>query len=300
MPASLRTLLTVVAAVLALVGIVGVASGAAKDDGDDVATAGGDTTTTIAGTDLTLGDATTTIPGAATTTIKGGATGTTVKPTGPTTTVATSATDACNEPPAANTNPGAMAAPAVGVYTYVSCTDPGKSQETTVRAGQDGGGKVRREISANFGGFSGTFVTAYGGGVTEEVIRISAAGTQLVCDLNPDVVEYPAMLSVGVTWATKSKCKVKSSFGEAEITYEYSGKVTGRKTVTIGGTAVTTWVVETIQKFGSPQGSGTATSVRYYDPTRGYDLFVRATGKDPDGKEMTESARLASLTPRPL
>lgn len=298
LPAGLRTLLTAVAAVLALVGLVGVATGAADDSGDDLGTAGATTTTALGGSDLTLGgDSSTTVPSGPSTTAGGGTTATTAKPTGPTTTVAAVETDACGAPPAAATNPGPIVAPAVGIYTYVACDDPAKSQDTTVRAGQDGGGKLRREISGTFGGFTGTLTTAYGGGVLEEVLKIQAFGNTIVCDFNPDVVEYPASLNVGAQWSTKSSCTASG----VKLTYDFTGKISGRKTVTVGGTPVTTWVVEVVQNFSAgQQGSGTVTSTRYYDPSRGVDLYLNSTAKDGEGNTQTESLRLANLAPRPL
>lgn len=297
MPAALRTLLTVVAAVLALVGIVGVASGAA-DDGEDVSTAQDQTTTTFAGSDTTLpGETTTSVAGGTATTTNGGSPGTTARPSGPATTVAALQSDACGAPPAATSNPGPIVAPAVGVYSYVSCDDPAKSQDTTVRPGKDGGGKLRREISAAFGGFNGTLTVAYGGGVVEEVLTIQAFGNTIVCDFNPDVVEFPASLEVGTQWSTKSSCTASG----AKLDYEFIGKIVGRSTVTVGGTAVKTWVVEATQSFSAgAQGSGTVTSTRYYDPSRGIDVFIKSSAKDNQGNEQTTRIRLASLTPKPL
>lgn len=296
LPASLRTVLIVAAAALALVGAGGLATGAA--DGDDLTTAGNQSTTTLAGTDSTLGvgsDTTTTTTASTATTVRG-APATTAKPGGTTgTTVAAVETNACATPPDSAGNPGAIQAPALGIYSFVSCADGSPVDDETIREGASGGGKVRRLISHTQQGVQLTETVAYGPeGVIQESLNVTAFGQQANCDWNPDIVEYPANLSVGATWSVKSQCT--TSFGQFKV--EGTGKVLGRKTVTIGGTAVNTWVIETKIKLQTPQGNQQADELDYFDPSRGIDLYRKTVASDGEGGTVTVVRRLASLTPR--
>lgn len=301
LPASVRAVLIAVAGVLVLVGAGGLATGAA-DNTDDLATAGGSTTTTFSSTNSTLGRGsdvtTTTLPGATGTTAKA-PTATTAKPgsaTG-TTTVAAVDTNACASPPDSSTNPGAIVAPAVGTYSFVSCDDGSMVDTEKIREGSNGGGKLRRLVSHDQQGVQLTETVAYGPeGVLQEVLNVSAFGRQATCDWNPDILEYPANLSVGATWSVKSQCT--TSFGPFKV--EGTGKVVGRKTVSIGGTTVNTWVVQTQIKLQTPQGNQEADELDYFDPSRGIDLYRKTVASDGQGGKVTVVRRLASLTPGPL
>lgn len=298
LPASLRIVLVAVAAVLAAVGVGGLATGAA--DESDLTTAGSKTSTTLESTDFTLGvgnDTTTTAAGGTATTVAG-ATATTAKPGGATgTTVAAVDSNACASPPETSTNPGPIQAPAVGIYSYVSCGSDGAVDDQTVKEGTSGGGKVRRLVSHNQQGIQLTETIAYGSdGVLQEALNVAAFGQQASCDWNPDVVEYPANLSVGAQWSAKSSCT--TSFGQFKV--DATGKITGRRSVTVGGTSVNAWVVERHLNLKTPQGDQVADETLYYDPSRGVPLYRKAVTSDGNGGKITVVLRLASLTPKPL
>jgi hypothetical protein len=299
LPAPLRTVLIVVSALLAVVGGAGLATGAASDDGDDLSSAGGTTNTTLSVTDSspgTGGDArtdTTTSGSAATPTTAGrGLTGTTAKPAGPTTTVAAVETNACTAPDA-GTNPGPTQAPAVGVYSYVTCSDGSPGAETTIKAKSDAPGQIRRDVSVKFGPYDAFATQLYRGEVVQESLTINAFGQTVVCDWNPDVLVYPGDLSVGKTWSTKTSCAVAGR----KINFESAGKVLGRKQVTIGGTAVTTWAMETRVTVNAQGENGQATQLAYFDPARGIDLYQKNTVTS-GNESQTVEVRLANLTPR--
>lgn len=300
LPAGLRNLLVVAAAVLAIAGVGGLVTGAA--DGDELTAAGGTTDTTLGVTETTLGGdgspSATAVPGAPGTTTAAGSAATT-KPgggSGPATTVAAAQTNACNAPDS-STNPGPIQPPALGVYSFVSCEDGSLVDDETIRAGNSSDGKVRREISHNQQGVQLTETVAYSAqGVIQEMLNVSAFGQQARCDWNPDIVEYPANLAVGTTWSVKSQCT--TTFGPFKV--DGTGKVLGRKAVTIAGTAVNTWVVETKVKLETPQGNQEAEELDYFDPARGIDLYRKTVASDGEGGKVTIVRRLASLTPKPL
>ncbi len=297
-PASLRTLLVAVAAVLALVGGIGVATGAADDGGDDVTTAGGKTTTTLTVTDDTIGGAedgttTTALAGVGGTTTTGKS-GSSTKPGSTATTIVSSESNACGAPPASTTDPGPIQPPAVGVYKYVLCSDGSAAESQGVREGQSGGGRTRRSIDVKFGNLTGQATVAYGAeGVLQEVLDIPAY--RVHCDWNPDVVQYPAALSVGATWTSKSSCTAPPA-GKIELTG--TGKITGRVMVTVGNVTVNAWVVEgTITTTAAGQ-TNTIKETDYFDPTRGIELYKKTVAPDGQGGTITAVRRLASLTPQ--
>jgi hypothetical protein len=299
MPASLRTVLIAVAGVLALVGATGLVTGAAN--ADDTTTATGRTTTTTASdTDATLGldgdaSTTTTIAGSTTTTAKGSAT--TAKPgTTATTAVVASESNACTAPD----GPGAAAtteAPPLGVYSYVNCTDGSQTADDKVEAGSNADGKTRRRVTASRSGVSVTEIRSYvDGSVIEEGLEIVSPYGNIKCDLKPDVVITPAPLSLGKQWSGEGSCDAGPPVGK--ISFSGSGKVTGSKSVTIGGTAVRAWVLETQITVVAAGQTQKTNGVSYFDPSRGLDLFRKVSLKDAQGNDQTVSMRLASLTPR--
>ena len=102
-------------------------------------------------------------------------------------------------------------------------------------------------------------------------------------------------LSVGTQWSAKSSCT--TSFGQFKV--DATGKITGRRTVTVGGTAVNTWVVERHVSLSTPQGDQVVDEMSYYDPSRGVPVYRKAVTSDGQGGKITLVLRLASLTPRP-
>lgn len=292
MPASLRTVLIAVAAVLALVGVTGVATGAADNDSGHVAAVSSRTTTTLRNTDSNPGsfdDVTTTLPGVTTTV--GKTTGTTAKGGATATTVVSSESNAC----AAPDGPGAPAnstAPAVGVYSYVNCSDGSAGTDSKVEVGSAVDGKTRRRVTVSRQGSSITEIRSYtDGAVTLEGLDIASPYGTIHCDINPDVVETPGGLAKGKQWSGSGSCDQPAPIGK--ITFSGSGKVTGAKTVTIGGTAVQVWVIETTLKVTAAGQTQNTSAISYYDPSRGIDVYQQATVSG-----TTIQMRLASLTPR--
>jgi hypothetical protein len=289
---------TAVAVVLALIGVIGIAAGGGdKDEKKDVASNGTTTTSDASDTTLAPGVTEVTTPGATTTTAKAGTTGTTAK--GGTT--ATTDPTVCPNPPAATADPGAPQAPALGTYTYVSCSDSADTTEQKVTAGSTSGGVTRRNIATDAGGNNQTSTYAYTSqGTLFESLTVDPGQGQYNCDWQPDILQYPAALHVGSEWAADSKCDLKGSGPTpiAKLTLKASAKVTSKVQYTIAGTAVNTWVVEgqyTITGFG-PNPVNVKEKV-FYDPTRGLLLF-RHTEVMTGGTTQTNDTKLTSLTPK--
>ncbi|HUR78705.1 MAG TPA: hypothetical protein VMZ22_12220 [Acidimicrobiales bacterium] len=300
----LPTVVMALAIVLALIGVVGIAAGAAdKPDDDNVAVTGSTTTTTqVDGPSTTLpgyeGPSTTGADGTTATTRK--TSGTTSKPgsTGP--------TAACPAPPPATANPGPHQPPAVGTYTYASCSDSEDTEEQAVSAGASSGGVTRRNVSDNTSGFPQTATLAFGpSGVLLESLSVSAPQGKLNCDFQPDVVNYPPSISVGSQWTADSSCDLKQEGNPAtigKITIKGSGKVSGKVVVSVGGTSVNAWVVEgditlTFDVTGFGSGTTHVKSKDYYDPAHGVDVYRHAESTSQEGTETFEQ-RLVSLTPK--
>ncbi len=302
----LPTVITAIAVVLAVIGLGVAVSGAADKPADNkVASDDSSTTTTFVGDGGDVGtpgtDSATTTPTFArspTTTAK--STGTTAKSTTPTT-----ASAACAAPPGASADPGAQQAPAIGTYTYASCSDTSETSDMKVAAGTGGNGTARRVVSENTSGFAQTTTYAYGpSGVLLESLTVSTPRGPYTCDWDPDVVNYPPSLTVGTTWNTKSSCQLKNSQGvsQGELKLDGTGKVTGKVQFAVGSTSVNAWVIEatiklttTVTGFGSQ--TATVTSKDYYDPTRGLDVYRHSEGTSEQGS-VTRDERLTSLTPK--
>lgn len=299
MRSRLPTTMTVLALVLAVIGVGGVVSGAADDKpAGKLASTSATTTTSAVANSL--------LPGATVTTIASGgpatsarATGTTAKPT-----ATTAASAGCVVPAAATADPGTHQPPAIGTYTYASCTDGSQTSEMKVAAGTSGSGTTRRNVSEDAGGVPQTASLAYAGsGVLFESFTVQTPNGEFTCDWIPDLLNYPAALKVGTEWTTKSSCQLKDakgvSFGELQA--DGTGGVTGRVLVDVGGTAVNAWVIEGLlkltTKIAGGSGSTTITSKDYYDPKRGLDLYRHAETEGQEG-EFIRDERLTSLSPR--
>jgi hypothetical protein len=305
--ASSRTTFIVIGAaiVLALAGIVGIAIGGA-DDGDGDLTSSVGTTTTFDGDGGDTGGSDSTIapsdtaPGATTTTARRGTTATTLA--GPGTTVVTAA---CPVAPAASADPAASAtAPAVGTYTYASCTDSADTQESKIAAGSSGGGTTRRNVSSSAAGFEQTASIAYGpNGVLLESITINSPQGKLTCDWKPDVQNYPATLTTGTTWNADSSCDLKQETGASpgKLTLKATGKVTGKVAVNVSGTTVNAWVIESTIKLTTNVAFGSTTvnvnALSHYSTAHGLDVF-RHSQTQSEGGTITRDEHLVSLTPK--
>ncbi|MEY2469321.1 MAG: hypothetical protein QOF21_2019 [Actinomycetota bacterium] len=297
-PSPATVVLLAASVLLAVIGIGGVASGAADDDSDQperAATVDTDDTTT---TSLLETGATTTLLSSATT---AKATGTTVKK--PTATTSATPSGECTSTPA-SANPGAEQPPAIGTFTYVSCTDPNESTDIKIAEGQSGGGVTRREITVSEGGFMATTTTAFGAaGIIQEKLTIKANGLNLECDWNPDIVEFPADLSIGKSWSADSKCTTAPPYS---ITIHATGtrRISDRVAIKIAGTSVNAWVVNMTLKldFSGPSFSGgfNETGVSFFDPTRGLGLYDKSTFEGYgafQSEPMTTERHIKSLTP---
>jgi hypothetical protein len=308
----LPIVMVAIAIVLALIGIVGIASGWTDKPSKNLSSTGATTTTDPSGgfgggdggdtggdssgttlSTLAGGSGVTTTP----TTVKG-ATGTTVK-----------ASAACPEAPATATDPGPHTPPAVGRYTFVSCTDSSDTLETTITAGASSNGVTRRNVNQNLGGSQQTSSVAYGpNGVTIESLSFDTPQGRMTCDLNPDVQNYPADMHVGATWSSSSSCDIKSSAGAkfGTLKLDTTGKVSGKVSTSIAGPAINAWVVDgtititaTIPSFGTQKSH--VSEHGYYDPAHGIELYrhTEATSEGGSGEKIVRDDKLTSLTPKP-
>lgn len=289
---------TAVAVVLALIGVVGAVSGAADKSGDDKDVTAIDRTTTTEVTDNTL------LPGVTvtstsllagpTTTLKG-ATTTTAKPgTTATTTVAGGVGD-CPAGAAAGPDPAAaITPPAVGVYQFVSCTDSSKSADYTIAKGSTAD---RRLVTQEQAGVEQTTTVQYrGDGSYQESVTLGV-GFAVKCDWDPDVLQYPQPLANGKTWTVESKCTITTPQGNVTLRISGSGKVSGRVTTSVGGTAVNAWIVETVYKLSTPNGDVNASAREYFDPVHGLAVYRHVETKTAQGSG-TVDEKLKSLTPK--
>jgi hypothetical protein len=293
--------LIAVALVIALIGIVGVAFGAA-DKPSKVASTKSTTTTEFSGDGGDAGGASdqttlTTLPGATTTTVKG-APVTTSKPGATTSTTTLDGVGTCPVPAASNSNPGAEAAPAIGTYTYVSCTDSSDTTDVKIAAGDSKNGVTRREVTEQAGGFSQTATQAYGpNGILQEVLTINYGATPIKCDWNPDVLEFPAQLSVGAKWKADSKCTVAGPNGNTTLHLTADATVSGRVQAVIGGATLNCWVVDAhIVLDTGPNGSVDLTEHDHFDPAHGINVYRHSESKTPQGS-VTRVDHLKSITP---
>jgi len=297
----LPIVLIAVALVIALIGIVGVAFGAADKPSKNVA-ATKSTTTTEFSSDTTFPGETTTssvpgVPGATTTTVKG-APVTTSKPGSTTSTTTLDGVGTCTVPAASNSDPGAEAAPAIGTYTYVSCSDSSDTTDVKIAAGDSKNGVTRREVTEQAGGLSQTATQAYGpNGILQEVLTINYGATPIKCDWNPDVLEFPAQLSVGATWKADSKCTVTTPNGNTTLHLTADAKVSGRVQTVIGGATLNCWVVDAhIVLDTGPNGSVDLTEHDHFDPAHGINVYRHSESKSPQGS-ITRVDHLKSITP---
>jgi len=300
------TIVTAIAIVLALIGIGGVAFGAAdKPSDNEVASTDSTTTTSEFSTDSTLpGDTTTTTPAGSVTT-SGNKTATTKAPGTATTAGGSKAITGCNDAPATAADPGQAKPPAVGKYTFVSCTDSDDSVETSITAGNSSGGVTRRVINANEAGMQQSSTIAYGpNGVFIESLSFDTPQGRATCDLNPDVKNYPADIHVGSEWSTSSTCDIKTANGTkfGTIKLDSAGKITGKVATTVGGAAVNGWVAEgvidltaTIPSFGSQTSH--IVERGYYDAAHGIEVF-RHTEATSGSSKVVRDDKLVSLTPK--
>ena len=293
------TVVVALAIVLALIGVGGVAFGLANKPSKKVASTKS-TTTTEFGTETTLpGETTTTAAGAAggtPTTAKGGVTVTTAKPGGTTATTALDAVGDCPAPAASSTDPGAAQAPAIGTYTFVSCTDASDSTEVKVAAGPSGNGVTRRNITESQGGgsMSQTATEAYGpNGVLDEVWTIKSGVGDFKCDWNPDLLLFPAQLAVGKTWTSDSTCDVSGN----KLHITGTGKISGRVNVNVAGTTVNAWVVDATIKFSGGGNEVTETLHDYWDPAHGVNVYRNVQANTGQGS-ISRVDHLKSLTPK--
>jgi hypothetical protein len=306
----LPTVITAIAVVLAVIGLGGVVTGAADEPSDKVDSStrttfdgdGGD-----GGDGGDIGGSSSTLAGGTTTTTTPGASTTTAKPTATTSkSTATTSLAACPIPPAATADPGAQQPPALGTYTYMSCSNTAETTDMKVAAGASGNGVTRRLVSETEDGFGQTTTYAFGpSGVLLESLTVQSPQGPFTCDWNPDVVNYPPSLTLGKEWTAKSSCQLRDDKGvsRGQLELDGTGKVTGRVQVNIGGTNVNAWVIEgviklktTVTGFGSQ--TATVTSKDYYDPTRGIDLYRHAEGTTGPGGDEVRDERLTSLAPK--
>ncbi len=291
--------LLVIAIVLALIGVGGLAAGAADDNSNGSKSAGSATTTTTElSTDTSLPLVTVPVPSTGVTTTTRKTTATTKASTG--TTQAPAAACASS---AGSGNPGGPKAPAVGTYSYVSCTSDDKVN-VVVSAGNSSGGVTRRDIETQSQLGNITAHDAFGAdGAVQERATIKAFGFTLNCDWMPDIIEYPANLAVGTSWSADSQCNLGNG---AKIHATGTRKITSVATFTVGGTAVVVWVIDETQKLviTAPNRSPSnfsSTGTKLYDPSRGITVHEKAvseaSGADTQPPTTTEF-RLTSLTPK--
>ena len=298
----LTIVLISVALVLALAGLVGIASGAANKPSKKVASTQSTTTTENLGSGLSTGTSTTltTLPGVAgtTTTVKGATTATTAA----TTATTSPFTKDCPKPAASASDPGGNQPPLVGTYTYASCTDASDTTNVKVAAGKNSNGVTRRDVSEDAQGTPQTATEAWGpNGVLMEVLTINYGAVPITCDWQPDVLLFPAQLSVGKAWNADSKCTVQGPNGSTTIHFVANAKVSDRVNITIGATAVNTWVVDAdiTLETGQPGGAVTEHRTEYYDPARGLSILRRDVVKDQNGTDqVARFDHIVSLTPK--
>ncbi len=295
----LPTVITAIAVVLAVIGFGGLVSGAAEKPSDKVASSASSTTTTEVSTTLVAGATTTTTVGAGS-----GATTTTTKRT-----TATTGSGGPSGPPpgdcpspATATDPGPNQPPAVGTYVYVTC-DGKESSEKKVEAYQPRDPQ-RRLITQEIAGFTQTGTVFYGpNGNVEESFTVQGFVT---CDWKPDLLQWPTTVAVGATFATDSSCTISSPQGTATIRFAGTSTITGKVLVTVGSAAANAWSVYSTAKLTTQSkdkdgkeenNSIDIVATRYFDPTRGVDLYRHLETKGTQGSG-TVIERIKSLTPK--
>jgi hypothetical protein len=301
-PSRLPTVLVAVALVLALIGVGAVAFGAADKPSKKAASTGSTTTSTVFASDATIpGETTTTAAagstGGTTATTAKSSTGTTAKP-GTTATTSQDGVGDCPAGTASATDPGAAQAPAVGTYTYVSCTDSSDTSESKVAAAQSGNGVTRRTITEEAEqGASQTSTRAFGpNGVLDELWTIHSGLGDFRCDWNPDLLLFPAQLTVGKTWNVDSSCTIQTPQGNANLHVAGTGKISGRVQVSVGGTNVNAWVVDATIHVDAPGQTVDQTVHEYWDPAHGVAVYRNVKASTAQGS-VTRVDRLKSLTP---
>jgi len=265
-----------------------------------LAATGTTTTTTTPGYEFPASSTTSvlTVPATPLTTAK--TTGTTQKPATATTIAAAAA---CASTPTAGAA-GSSQAPAVGSYTYASCSGSGDAPTLKVGAGTNSAGVTRRTIESTSGLGDLTATDAFGpNGVIQESAKIVAFGFTLNCDWMPDITEYVAKLAIGSTWNVDSSCDLGSG---AKLRVVGSRKIIGAVQFNVGGTKLSAWVIDEKEKLtvtapGRPESNVNSTSTNYYDPVHGLTVYAKATTEASGAFEQpktTTETYLTSLTPK--
>ncbi|MEY2426391.1 MAG: hypothetical protein QOI61_1963, partial [Actinomycetota bacterium] len=152
-------------------------------------------------------------------------------------------------------------------------------------------------------GFEQTATVFYGpNGVFEESFTVAGVVT---CDWKPDMMQWPASVAVGTTFSIDSSCTIGSPQGSATIRFTGTSTVAGKVAVTIGGATANAWSVSSTghlmthskDKNGKEEDNNVdIVATRYFDPTRGVDLYRHLDTKGSQGNA-TIIERLKSLTP---
>lgn len=203
----------------------------------------------------------------------------------------------------ATVTPGAVKAPAPGTYRYnrVSTADGKKDEKQTdvkVEAAGNEGSTSRVRVIVQEEGFTITHTLAWAPSeVRTEVSRFESSFGTFDCDWNPDSVEYPLPLATGKTWKIDSSCTVTANGQQITVRRTGDFKIVGARSVDVGGTRVSAWVVESSQnvQFG-PRAQRTE-EVVHFAPEHGLVVYEKSTVKTSEG-ERSEEIRLQSLKSR--
>ncbi|MDQ1396608.1 MAG: hypothetical protein QOG64_1867 [Acidimicrobiaceae bacterium] len=222
-------------------------------------------------------------------------------------------------PPAAPAGPAAVPPPAApaavakpprpGSYRYTGqgndTGDPG-GFTVKVEADGEGGGVTHQVISIPQSGGNFRNNAAWSNKqLSFERSELTQGGASYSCQWQPATTEYAFPLSVGRTWSMDSTCSA-SAVGQAfSIRRVERSEVKGIAAVAVGGTSVTTWVIERTSTvtITTVNGKDTnqSTTTEQFAPDRG--LFVHrhidSTETGPDGKPQPASTdvSLQSLDP---
>ena len=204
--------------------------------------------------------------------------------------------------PASGTVPATGSPPKNGTYTYnVTFNGNHSTRRTTISTESKTSTATKQSESASSGSASAVQHVIWTKDAKYLAETVSSQGpNRFDCDWKPDMIEYKFPLAKGAHWSQTTSCTV--TFGAAKVTSTVHNDATvrGSGQVTIAGTTVKVWIIETkitnTSSDGTHTSSGSATRMTQFAPDVGLAVRYTETGKSSSGTA-TASFELQSIKP---
>ena len=191
--------------------------------------------------------------------------------------------------PAAGPVPATGTPPKLGTYVYdVTFNGKQSTRRTTIAADGTSSAGTKLAERASSGSATATQHVIWTKDAKSLAETDSSQGSnRFDCDWNPDMIEYKFPLAKGAHWSQSTSCTV--TYGGAKITSKVHNDATVRDSgqVTVAGTTVKVWIIDTTitntSSDGTHTSSGSVKRTTQFAPEIGLPVRYTEVGKTPSG-----------------